>query len=110
MNTIKSFVAILLCVLCIVSLTGCSDSSVVGAWALTAAAVNGESVNVADIGFVEMTLQADGTAKLVTNGTSADSTWSYENDKLIIDGQTYTFEDGVITLNYGNMYMKFTKE
>ncbi len=106
----KKLAMLLLCVLCFVQLTGCSDnSSPVGTWELTAAAINGESID-SEIGFVEMTLQADGTAKLITNGTSAESTWSYENGTLIIDGQTYSFENGVITLNYDSMYMKFTKK
>lgn len=106
----KRLAALLLCVLCVVSLVGCGDnSSPVGTWELTAAAINGESID-SEIGFVNMTLQADGTAKLVTNGTSADSTWSYENGTLIIDGQTYAFENGVITFNYDSMYMKFTKK
>lgn len=110
-SVFKKLAALLLCVLCVVSLAGCDDKgAIVGTWELTAAAVDGESVDVADIGFTKMQLNSDDTAKLVTNDTLAESTWSYENGTLIIDGLTYTFENGVITFNYDSMYLKFTKE
>lgn len=106
----RKIAALLICLMFMISFTACNDnSSPVGTWELTAAAIDGQSVD-AEMGSVEMELQADGTAKLITNGTSAESTWTYESDTLIIDGQTYKFENGVITLNFNNMYMKFTKK
>lgn len=106
----RKIAALFLCVMFMISFTACNDnSSPVGTWELTAAAIDGQSVD-AEMGFIEMELQADGTARLITNGTSAESTWTYKNDALIIDGQTYKFENGAITLNYNGMYMKFTKK
>lgn len=102
---------LMLCAICMVALTGCgSEKQIVGTWTITAAAINGESVDVSEIGFVEMQLLDDGTAILTTDDASVQSTWSYDNGNLIIDGITYTFETDVLTLNSDGAYIKFEKK
>ena len=107
----KRIAVILLCVLCVIPLSGCDDNgALVGTWELTAAAVDGESVNVDGVGFIEMQLNSDGTVTLTTSDGTAQSTWSYDSGKLVIDGVNYTFDDGFITMNNSGMYLKFAKE
>lgn len=107
----RKIAALFLCVMFMISFTACNDnSSPVGTWVPTAAAWGGESVDVSEIGFAELTLEAGGIAKLVTNGSSAESTWTYNNDKLIIDDMMCEYADGIITLNQYGIYIKFTKK
>ena len=113
MNTtsFKKPATLLLCILCFVQLMGCSDnSSPVGAWELTAGAWGGESADVSELGSAEMQLNSDGTAELIADEASAKSTWSYENGTLIIDGQTWMFDNDVISFNHDGVYLKFTKK
>lgn len=107
---IKKAVAVLLLVVCMIQLIGCGNNDqLTGTWVLTAAAANGESIDVAGKGRIEMQLNSDGTAILTTDSQTAKSTWSYKDGVLTIDGMTYTFEENVITFSYENVYMKYTK-
>lgn len=107
----RMLAAVLLCIICMAALTGCSgEDQLIGTWTIASAAVNGESVDVSEIGFVEMQLQDNGTAILTTADSSAESTWSYDNGSLIIDGLTYIFENDVITFHHDGAYIKFVKK
>lgn len=110
MMIFKRIAVILLCVLCVIQQSGCDDKgALVGTWELTAAAVDGESVNVDDVGVFEMQLNSDGSATLTTGDGTAQSTWSYDGGKLVIDGISCTFADDFITCNDSGMYLKFEK-
>lgn len=96
--------------LCVIQLSGCDGKgALVGTWELISAAFEGESIDVTET-FAEMTLESDGTAKLITDKASLVSTWSYNNGELIIDDMLCEYDDGVISVNFSGLYMKFSRK
>lgn len=114
-KTIKSTISILtILTLCLGLLAGCGGTDpAVGTWKLTAASMNGESIDLSEVGMVEMQLKADGTAAMTGGGDSAESIWSRDGDTLVIDGMTAQLNGNVITVNVtegaASMSMTFSR-
>lgn len=107
----KTLCVLLFILLCVINISGCSDrNTVAGLYSLTAAAVAGESIAPSEYGTIELQLAPDGTAILTTDSQTVQSTWSYDNGTLVIDGMDCTYDNGSITINADGMYMKFEKQ
>lgn len=107
----KTLCILLLILLCVINISGCSDrNAIAGLYSLTAAAVDGESIAPSEYGTIELQLAPDGTAILTTDSQTEQSTWSYDNSTLVIDGMDCTYDNGSITISADGMYMKFTKQ
>ena len=110
----KKFVSLFLA-LCLVVLMvpALAEADFTGTWYLVTLNMNGSLIeNPAAMGLnMSFTLNEDGTAVASNNGETTDSTWSYEDGKLIIDDLEMVInEDGTITADMGESgYMIFSR-
>ena len=103
----KNLLAILMClvmVFCSVAYAESTAPDLTGEWVLDSIEAMGMSMKPSMMGLtMTMTVNADGTVVLDSNGEKEEATWTQEGDKLIVEEDAFTYVDGKLTATEESM-------
>jgi len=104
----RKLIAILMC-LVMVCCGVCAQAEatapdLTGEWVLDSIEAMGMSMKPAMMGLtMTMTVNADGTVVLDSNGEKEEATWTQEGDKLIVEEDAFIYVDGMLTASEESM-------
>ena len=104
----RNLIAILMC-LVMVCCGVCAQAEatapdLTGVWTLDSIVAGEMTISPSMMGLtMTLTVNADGTIVLDSNGEQEQSTWTQDGDKLIVDGDAFTYVDGKLTAEEPSM-------
>jgi len=103
----KNLLAILMCLVMVFCSVACAESTapdLTGEWVLDSIEAMGMSMKPSMMGLtMTMTVNADGTVVLDSNGEKEEATWTQDGDKLIVEEDAFTYVDGKLTATEESM-------
>ena len=95
----RTISALLLVVICISLMAGCSGGNIMGSWKLTGClTADGTVLPAEEFGNMELKIKSNNEVVIVTNGKEQTSTWFYESDMLVIDSMIAQFDGKTIAI------------
>ena len=104
----RNLIAILMC-LVMVCCGVCAQAEatapdLTGVWTLDSIVAGEKTISPSMMGLtMTLTVNADGTIVMDSNGEQEQSTWTQDGDKLIVDGDAFTYVDGKLTTEEPSM-------
>ncbi len=104
-HTAKHIVTtIILLLICVSTLTGCANDSVMGSWKLTGCATSdGNIIPAEEFGNMELKIKSNGEVIIVTDDSQQTSAWFYEGELLVIDSMVSQLEGNTLTMPLANI-------
>ncbi len=96
--------AIMLILMCVSMLVGCTNDSVLGSWKLTGCVTtDGSVIPAEEFGNMELRIKSNGEVIIVTDDGQQTSAWFYQGELLVIDSMISQLDGNTLTMPFADI-------